>query len=917
MEKRRLWLFVLFMSFALIFSDGSMVLAQEDSGGDSDEEMEFLLEEVIVTGSRIGRDDITSMSPISVFSEEDLLVSGHVTIEDFIQNLPSMTGAPIGNTINNSSIAGTASVSLRGLGSNRTLVLLNGQRMPSAGENGYVDLNMIPAGIIERVEVLRDGASTIYGSDAIAGVVNIISKRDFEGAEFHFQYDVTDEDDGAIYKASALFGASSDRGNVVFGVDYNKREKIMQGDRGFSACPLRENADGTLFCGGSGTSYPGQFGGMILDNEQVVPFDPETHAFNYAAWSYMVTPQEVLSTYANASYDLVQESAFGTVEAFVESVWTNRQSDQLMAAVGTFWQPLVPATNPYNPLGEDLNIARRLFETGGRNSTQDASSWRLIVGLEGEFNNGWNWDVTYNYGRWVDTQLFYGFINTDRVDTVLDPALCAADPDCPEVWDPFRVDTLNEDLQNYILVDHSPVQRSEMKTLQVNLSGDLGDFELPGGEVLWAVGYEKRKENALFQPDGGGTLGLIYFVSPDRTEGGYSVDELYGEVRVPILLEKPFADVLAAEISVRRSDYSNLGDATTNWKYGLEWGPIRALRFRSVYAEGFRSANITELFGPQQLSAETYNDPCLNYGSAANATVAANCAADGLPPDFVVPGTQATSILGGNPDLVPEESESLTFGMVIAPENLPLTISLDYFNIEITNAVGTAGANNIITGCYESPNFSSPWCDLIPGPTHPFVGAAPHHTSPYRNSIDSISGVLLTNANLSDYETTGVDFAVNYVWEFDDYNQLNMALMGTWLDKYDYTPFEGADVVQLAGFFGTDQWLSTQATFPEWRLNFNFQYVMGDWTFAWAPRWFDSTMDFFADDANAVNEAKAIWYHDLQATYDYKGWSFALGMRNALDEDPPYVTNNQDMNTINASYETAGRYIYARATFRF
>ena len=519
MEKRRLKLFILFMSFTLIFTGGSMVLAQEVD----EEQGEFLLEEIIVTGSRIGRDDITSVSPISVFTAEDIQLSGQVTLEDFVQNMPANTGGFFGNTVNNGN-PGYASVSLRGLGSNRTLVLLNGQRMPSAGSNGFVDMNMIPAGIVERVEVLRDGASTIYGSDAIAGVVNFITKRDFEGAEFQVQTDVTDKSDGKIFQASGLWGASSDRGNVVFGVEFSRREKIMQGDRAFSACPLYEYADGTLYCGGSGTAYPGQFfnqnyPGNVLVNGQIVPFTTADHGFNYAKYSYMVTPQQVLSTYANGRYDLVQESAFGSVTAFAESIWSNRQSNQLMAAVGTFWQPLVPATNPGNPTGEDVYVARRLFETGGRNSRQDASAWRLVFGLEGELNNGWNWDVTYNYSRWVDSRLHYGFINVPRVVNTLDPALCAADPACPEVWDPFRTDTLNEDLIAYIQVDHSPVQRSQMNTLQFNLSGDTGGFELPGGPILWAVGYEHRKEKALFQPDGAGALNMIYFVAPDKTEG--------------------------------------------------------------------------------------------------------------------------------------------------------------------------------------------------------------------------------------------------------------------------------------------------------------------------------------------------------------------------------------------------------------
>jgi len=880
------------------------------------DEDELTLEEVIVTGSRMQRSDFTSVSPISVFSEADILESGYVTMEDFVQTIPSVTGGFFGSTVNNGN-PGYATVSMRGLGSNRTLVLVNGLRMPSAGSNGFVDLNMIPVNIVERVEVLRDGASTIYGSDAIAGVVNIITKRDFEGANFRFQYDVTGENDGAIYQASGIIGASNDRGNVVFGVEYTKREKIMQGDRSFSECPLFENVDGSLFCGGSGTSYPGQFGGQILDNEQVVDFSTAEHGFNYAKWSYMVTPQEVWSIYSNSHFDLVQESAMGTVTAVMEANFSNRQSDQLMAAVGTFWQPAVPASNPFNPLGEDLNVARRLFETGGRSSTQDASSWRIVLGLQGELNNGWNWDATYNYGRWVDTRILRGFINQPRVNHILDPALCDANPGCPGIWDPFRVDTLTQEFQDYILVDHSPVQRSEMQTWQFNLTGDVTGFELPGGTIQWAVGFEHRTEEALFQPDGAATLGQIYFVSPDKTEGDYSVSEFYGEMRLPILEDVTFADVLALEISVRNSDYSNLDDKTTNWKYALEWGPLPSVRFRGVYAEGFRAANIGERFNPQRLSAQNYNDPCVNYGASGNATVSANCAADGLPPDFVLSSNQATSILGGNPDLEPEESESLTIGVVWTPESMQnLTGSLDFFNIKISNAVGIAGTDNVITGCYNSPNFSSPWCDLIPGPTHPLVGAAPHPTSPYRNSLSAVSGVLLTQANLADYETQGIDFALNYNWDMQS-GQLNLGVMGTWLDKYDYLPFEGADPVQLAGFFGEDQFTGNSATFPEWKVNFSAQYYMGNWGFSWTPRWFDATMDINADDSNAQNKAKSIWYHDVQATYDLNRWNFAAGVRNLADAKPPYVTNNDDMNTIHFSYDTAGRYFYGRVSYTF
>ena len=242
--------------------------------------------------------------------------------------------------------------------------------------------------------------------------------------------------------------------------------------------------------------------------------------------------------------------------------------------------------------------------------------------------------------------------------------------------------------------------------------------------------------------------------------------------------------------------------------------------------------------------------------------------------------------------------------------------SLDFFQIEITDAVGIAGTNNIITGCYESPNFSSPWCDLIEGPDHPLIRAAPSATSPYRDALNSVSGVLLTNANLADYETRGIDFAVNYAFDAGP-GQLSLGVMGTYLERYDYTPFEGAETVEMAGLFGEDQWTGSSAAFPDWKVNFNFAYYMGNWSFAWLPRWFSSTDDLQADPANFENKAYSIWYNDLQATYDLNGWNFALGVRNALDEDPPYVSNNDDMNTIHFNYDTAGRYYYGRVSYSF
>ncbi len=303
---------ILALSAALVVPDGAFAQEPAEAGA--------ALEEVVVTGSRIRRGDTSSISPMSVLTAEDLSVSGNLTLENFIQDLPAVNGGDFGAGVNNGN-PGVASVSLRGLGPNRTLVLVNGKRFASAAVDGFVDLNTIPTAIVERIEVLRDGASTVYGTDAIAGVVNIITKTDFEGVNLEFGYDVTDENDGQMYNLSAVFGNSFDRGNFVVGAQVNRRDEIRQGDRAFSECPLFEQ-DGQILCGGSPTTTPAQFtplgadadlGGQVLDADGVTvrPFNEATDSFNFAALSYLTTPQDVFSAYAAANYEVFESAATG------------------------------------------------------------------------------------------------------------------------------------------------------------------------------------------------------------------------------------------------------------------------------------------------------------------------------------------------------------------------------------------------------------------------------------------------------------------------------------------------------------------------------------------------------------------------------------------------------------------------------
>ena len=918
---------------ALVVPDAVLAQTSDD---------EVALEEVVVTGSRIKRSDTSSISPISVLTEQDLSVSGNLTLENFIQDMPAVNGGDFGAGVNNGN-PGIATVSLRGLGPNRTLTLVNGKRFASASVNGFVDLNMIPTAIVERIEVLRDGASTVYGSDAIAGVVNIITKKDFEGVDVSFGYDITDESDGEMINGSLVFGNSFDKGNFVVGAQINKREEIRQGDRAFSACPFFDDGVQTI-CGGSPTTTPAQFtplgpdsaiGGHVLDADGVTvrPFNAATDAFNFAALSYLTTPQDVYSAYAAANYELFEAPGLGAINANLEMNFSNRESDQLLAPVGTFGGWITSQEHPDNPFGDalcasnplctapqDVATSRRLTESGGRRFTQDVNTWRIGTGLDGEFENGWTWDVNYTLAKWEDSQRDEGRPNRPNIENMMDPTLCAAATNgCPGVYNPFISDSMTAAQVAYGFVGVNTKNESTLNAWQVNFSGDFGGVELPGGQIGWALGYENRRESAASKPDGGAAIGAIAFTPGNVTGGKYQVDEVYGELVLPILSGAPMAELLTFEASARWTDVDFLSDSDTVFKAALEWAPVEDIRLRATFSEGFRAPNISELFLGIQQSAESYTDPCRNYGtSGTDANTVANCQADGLAPDFNLATFQATTLQGGNPNLQPETSESLTAGLVFTPSFLEdLTVSIDYFDIEITDAVGTAPTSEVISACYASPGFSDPLCALIVGPAFPGVDETPSPAAPTRrNSNLQISGVLQSSANLATYQTSGIDFQVDYGFE-TGLGLIDLRVTGTYLSEYDYLPFSGGELIQLAGFFGGDPAFGNPAAFAEWQVNYGVTLTRDDWGANLTARYMSATDDIDAAPANLSNVADAITYLDLQGYYNWNDITFTVGMRNLTDEEPPYVTAYDDMNTLQFSYDTQGRYIYGRASISF
>ena len=885
-----------------------------------------LVEQVMVTGSLIAKDNTTSAAPISVFSAEDIKAGGYMSVGDFIANIPSVNGGNLGANVNNGN-RGNSTVNLRGLGSNRTLVLVNGNRLVSGGPAGFTDLNMIPTGAIEKIEILRNGGSTAYGSDAIAGVVNIITKTDFEGINFNFQTDITSRMDGRKNLYSLTFGDQSEKGNYVVSAQYRTQQAISQADRKFSECPKREGG-GEVFCGGSLYSDPG----VAIDISGDDPifyvkdpatgekrlFDAERDSYNYAASSYMVTPQEVFNLFATTNYMVTEGNGFSSINAYSQASFANRTSKQQMAPVGTFFQPFVPEANPGNDFGSPVILARRLTETGGRVFTQDANTWNFVTGLNGEIelaDLGWNWDVSFNYGTWTDTQVVYGQANQPRIEEMLDPAACEANGACPGVWDPFVSNSLTDEMLKYAIVTHSPVSKARMLQFKASLAGDFLGVEIPfGGLPQWALGFEHRGEKASFTPDGGALLGEIYGVSNEVTEGSYNVKEFLAETRIPILKDLTGARDLTIEALARYTNYDYIKDNDWSLEGAINYSPIDDIRLRYTYTEGFRAANIQELGRPITDSAETYTDPCIDWAdpdSKASDTVKVNCAAEGLPGDFSLAANQADAVLGGNPELKPETSVSQTFGVIITPSVLEnFSATFDVFQIKIDDYVGSLDINKIVSDCYGSANFGNSACSKIRGPE--FVDSPPYGTpegAKRRNASGVISGLILQEQNLANYETSGLDFSFNYLTDVGFAN-LTARLNGTYLFNYKYRETKESEWSKFAGKFST-------VAYNKLKTNLDIGLFTDSWRVNWIARYQSGVEDANPSEVNTANSIDDYIYHDVMGSYTYGPLTLSAGVRNLFDKEPPYVTNYDDMNTINYNYDTAGRYFFTGLSMQF
>lgn len=867
--------------------------------------------DLVVTGTRIRNLDAASANPLSIVGADQIRTSGSASLDRILLNVPQ-AGAQGQNASGRAGGQdGNSFLDLRSLGPKRTLILLDGQRIvPAFGSVALgVNVNLIPASIVDHVEVLRDGASPIYGSDAVAGVINIVTKKGLDGFQASAELGTSFEGDRFSRHLSALYGKRFGGGSIALGVDYVKREGVQRGNRDFAS---PNYASATFGAGGSVVLVPGSpasAGGTILNTagqpSLVADGNGATHAYGVAdnfildPRQNMISPDENLAAYLSLDLDIASNVKAFVQANYLHSHTVNRQSYLALQGGNAKYPTLntVPVTNPYNSFGRPVTILRTLVELGLPTYDSEGDTYRVIGGLRGELA-GFSWEASYNHGLARSTNFYRNFYDLGRLQRALDPALCAADPACV-VANPFGPGSLGA-AADYIRTTNRADNRYQQSVLAASITGSIVD--LPAGPLSLAAGAEHRRESGHLIPDASQIALDSVFGARTSTRGKFEADEVYGELNIPLLKDLPLIRKLTVDLAGRYSHYKPFGGAAT-WKAGLDWSVSEDLRFRTNVSTAFRAPAIPEAFLGAVSQQNNYSDPCdAVTGLRGNATVAANCQADGLGPAFRQAFNRTLIQTSGNVNLRPERARNFTAGAVLTPRFVPgLTITADYWKIHLRQAISTVSAAFVLNGCYESENGSSPLCDAV-----------------VRDPSGQVTTILVQQQNVGVVRTDGIDASLNYGFDLDgigvkDGGRLNLDWQNSWLFNFLQQNTPGTPAQQFAGRLAQSN--AVNGGFPRYRSSVFLRYERGDWSLGVNARYIKGML---RADANPVTQpyyrVPSVAYLDLSTGYRFDRFSITAGLNNVLDKKPPFVVNgyNYDSNT----YDLVGRFAFVRLDVR-
>jgi iron complex outermembrane receptor protein len=989
------------------------------------------LQEVVVTGSRIQQNpnDI-SISPIVSVTALEIAQTGLVRTEDLLNNLPQVVAEnSSGQSISSN---GTATVSLRGLGSQRTLVLIDGRRMAPGGGLGTSaapDINQIPAAMIQRVDVLTGGASAVYGADAVAGVVNFVMDTHFQGVRLDADYGYNSYKNsnqqylgllaaagdqippsttnaGANRSASFLAGSNfaDGKGNATVYFTYLNSSPAVGYQYDYAGCTLNTPSvlpgPGGLKCGGSSSSATGRFlelGKVGASNfstladvtvDKTVPagaFRNYTAAdsYNYGALSYLQRQAERYTAGAFLNYDIndnanvysefmfarnTSQAAYGPSGAFAFLTPTISCANPLFSAqeAATLCTPGNIAANQatYGPGGISPNpgvtgnnillyLARRSVESGPRLDNYFSNNFREVLGVKGKIAEPWSYDA---YAQVTITQLgddqgnYLGAPQINNaLNVVANPAVggianlpvgapvCASvlngsDPKCVP-WNIYQPGGVTAAQLAYLEVPSTYNITQTEYIAHVDVTGDLGKYgiQIPTASsgLVVNLGAEWREEKYVLAPDyifqngfGSGGNGAVQPI-----DGQFRVGEAFTEMTLPIMDDKPGAYALSANAGYRYSSYTD-GFDTNTYKFGLEWAPIRDIRFRGGYNRAIRAPSIGELFAPPTIGAGGTADPCWGaaVGGLVNGHTLAFCENTGVTPAefghiLPNPAAQINTSVGGNINLTPEKADTYTAGFVFQPSFLPnFVMSVDYYDIKIQNTITSLSSNTIVNNCGLTGLASL--CALI-------------HRGPGTGSLwfNNTNFVNADEVNIGTVQTKGVDVEGHYLWDIGAMGKLTFNLAGVYTNSFDTQPLPTSASYDCVGYYGT----TCNDPIPKWRHVLGTTWATPWWGLDMTLRWRyigPSSTDRSSPDPQLAqtylvsdSHIGGYTYLDFSASIPIgTAVSFRVGVNNIADKAPPVVANGNysdcpntscNDNTWVGTYDTMGRYLYAHVQAKF
>ncbi|BCO18231.1 TonB-dependent receptor [Alteromonas sp. KC3] len=922
------------------------VVAQED-----EQVADEAVEKISVTGSRIKRASLESNSPVVSIDASVIESTGFSRIEDVMNTLPQIEAAQTAFQANGAS--GVANLDLRGLGPNRTLVLVNGRRLQPGGVYSQAsDVNQIPAALVKRVDVLTGGASTTYGADAVAGVVNFIMDTDFTGFEITataggYQHDNDNDfiqglmDDrgfeypegsngigGESYDISVTAGGdfAGDKGHATVYGTWRRNNEMLQGERDYSSCAL--NAAGTS-CGGSSTAVlPNSFFYPIVDgapdygnelfwslNEDgsFSPYDG-TNLYNYAPINHFMRPNERFTIGAFVDYYINDDT-----RVYMETNFMNDRTAGQIAESGTFYgaEYLFDYNNPilsdaqkaqiqaaFGQTDADQFVAyigKRNVEGGPRADNLEHNSFRMVTGVEGVINDMWSYDVSYMYSQTSSSSAYINDLFLPSISPRVGEVGTECTDDCLlyQVYTPYGV---TPEMAGQLSGTAVLTGNTSLIIYNGFVTGEF-DFSLPGADtpVAAVFGLERREtdfervSDTVYQEgslvgQGGPTESLV---------GSFDVNEVFTEISLPVIEDAPGVENLTVDLALRISDYTTSGNATT-YKVAADWAITEDYKFRASFNRAIRAPNINELFAGQSIGLWGGVDGCAN-GSGEDGGVLyseAQCAATGVTAAqygsiTANPANQYNQFSGGNPNLDPEEADTFTFGFVASPFE-DFDFAIDYWKIDMEEVIGTVGAQTILQLCATRGEF----CDNV-----------------NRSAAGSLwisQDAFITNLsdNVGGRKWAGVDLDMAYSMDLAG-GTLRTNIVGSYnLDK-TYQPllsdpsldYDCSGIVSVQCFAQ-----------PKWRHTMTANYSMDDWTAI--ARW-----RYYGDvDFEGEGGLSSYSFFDLTGSYQINDYlAVSAGVNNVLDKEPPMVGGSlsTNANTVAGFYDTLGRYLFTTVTLSF